>query len=127
MKKQLFFLAALIAMVCIGCSNDDEDVTSDLVSGIEGLYEGNWNVQNNAPGSCEVVRVGSNSVKLILEIKGNVGPDSPNINVSNEGNGKIYLDYTDSEGTVSGKIQGNTITLKIIEGTYSASFTGTKK
>ena len=125
MKKQLFFLAAITMMICFGCSNDD-DLPKDLASEAVGLYEGNWNVQNNAYGTCEVVKITDTSAKLNLKIAGIQLP-VPDVNLSDGGNGKINLNYSDSGGSITGSVQGNTITVKLTDGTTSYTFTGIKK
>jgi hypothetical protein len=125
MKTQLFFLTAIIAMVCFGCSNDD-DLPKDLASEVAGLYEGNWNVQNNAYGTCEVVRLSDTSAKLNLKIAGIQLP-VPDVKLSDGGSGKINLNYSDSGGSISGSVQSTSITIKLTDGTTSYTFTGTKE
>ena len=124
MKKQLFFLALIMMMICFGCSKDD-DLPKDLASEAVGLYEGNWNVQNNAYGTCEVVRITDTSAKLYLKIAG-VQLPVPDVNLSDGGSGKINLNYSDSDGTISGSVQGKAITVKLTDGTISYTFAGNK-
>jgi hypothetical protein len=126
MKKQQFLLLAIIMlMICFGCSNDD-DLPKDLASEAVGLYEGKWNVQNNAYGTCEVVRINDTSAKLNLKIAGIQLP-VPDVKLSDGGNGKINLNYSDSEGSISGSFQNSAIIVKLPDGTTSYTFTGNKK
>ncbi len=124
MKKQLFFLVAIAVMVCFGCSKDD-DLPADLASEIAGMYEGNWNVQNNAYGTCEIVKISDKSAKLYLKIAG-IGLPVPDVNLSDGGGGKVNLNFSDSSGTISGSAQNNTITVKLTDGSTVYSFTGSK-
>jgi hypothetical protein len=125
MKKQLFFLSLITMMICFGCSKDD-DLPKDLASEIAGLYEGNWNVQNNAYGTCEVERITDTSAKLYLKIAGIQLP-VPEVNLSDGGSGKINLNYSDSGGSITGNVQSKAITVKLTDGTTSYTFTGIKK
>ncbi len=84
-----------------------------------------WNVQNNAYGTCEVVRLSDKTAKLYLKIAG-IGLPVPDVNLSDGGSGKVNLNFSDSSGTISGSVQNNTITVKLTDGTTSYTFTGNK-
>jgi len=125
MKAQLFFLTAVLMLICFGCSNDDDSV--DLASGVEGFYSGSWRVSGyNRSGTCEVIRVSDTKVTLEMEILGVGIPEMPDVKLSDGGNGTINLKYTDSSGNLDGKIQGESITISITDGSTSLSFSGTR-
>lgn len=112
-------------LICFGCSNDEDSV--DLASGVEGFYSGSWRVSGyNRSGTCEVIRVSDTKVTLEMEILGVGIPEVPDVNLSDGGDGKIILKYTDSSGNINGTIQGNSITISITDGSTSLSFSGTR-
>jgi len=67
MNNKILFLAAIVMMICFGCSNDDDTV--DLASSEAGLYNGTWNTYGSKhSGTCEVLKVTNTSVTLDMEI-----------------------------------------------------------
>lgn len=126
MKKHHIILTLLMLAICSGCSKE-EDIEADLASGIAGIYEGRWDVQNNAFGTCDVGKVSDRSVKLNMEIMGIEIPEVPDVKLSDGGNGKTNLNYSDPSGTISGSVQSKVITIKITDGSTSYTFTGNKK
>ncbi len=126
MKTQLFLFTAIIVLVCFSCSNDDEN-SDDLASSAAGFYSGTWNAYGGKhSGTCEVIKVTNKSVSLEMEILGVGIPVVPDVNLSDGGDGKINLKYTDSSGNINGNIQGNSITMSITDGSTTISFSGTR-
>jgi len=126
MKRKLFILAAIMLMICFGCSKHD-DLPNDLASEAVGLYEGSWNANGGKhSGTCEVIKVTNTSVTLEMEILGVGIPEVPDVKVSDGGDGKINLKYTDSSGNINGTIQGNSITVSITDGSTTISFSGAR-
>jgi type 1 fimbria pilin len=119
------FLAAVLMLICFGCSNDDD--SADLASGVEGFYTGIWRVSGyNRSGTCEVIRVSDTKVKLEMEILGVGIPEMPDVKLSDSGDGIINLKYTDSSGILNGSIQGKLISVSIADGSTTISFSGTR-
>jgi hypothetical protein len=86
-----------------------------------------WNAYGSThSGTCEVIQVSNTAVKLEMEILGVPIPEVHDVNLSDGGNGKIILKYTDSSGTLNGTFQGKTITVSITDGSTTISFSGTK-
>jgi hypothetical protein len=124
-RLRILFLSAIVMLVCFGCGNDDNSI--DMAADIAGSYTGTWDVSGyTRSGACEVIRVSDTSVKLTLEILGVELPDIPHVTLSDGGNGKTNLSYSDSEGSVAGSVQGKVIIVTISDGTTSFSFTGNK-
>ena len=124
-RLQILLFLAVILTLCFGCSNDDDSM--DLAADIAGSYTGTWDVSGyTRSGACEVIRVSDTSVKLTLEILGVELPDIPDVKLSDGGNGKTNLSYSDSEGSVAGSVQGKVIIVTISDGTTSFAFTGNK-
>ena len=107
-KQQLFFLIAVMMMICFGCKKDSD--SADFASSAVGIYEGNWDAYGgNYYGTCEVSKVTNTTIKLTMEILGVSIPEIPDVKLSDDGSGKIKLSYSDPSGTVTGSIQGKTI------------------
>jgi hypothetical protein len=126
MKKQIFFLAAVILMICFGCSKDSDSPSTDLATSVAGLYDGTWDVSGTHYGTCEVTKVTNKTARLNIKIIGIQIPGVPDVTLSDGGNGKINLKYSDSSATISGTFLNNGMTLLLTDGTTSFSFTGTK-
>ncbi len=62
---------------------------------------------------------------MYLKIAG-IGLPVPDVKLSDGGSGKINLNYSDSDGTINGSVQGASITVKLTDGTTSFIFTGNK-
>ncbi len=127
--KLVLMSLLLIIATAFGCKKDSESKADDLSSGAVGNYLGTWVVQGigQVSGTCEVVKVSSTKVKLILTAGGQSVPTVPNVSLSDEGGGKMRLTYSDSSGTLNGTIEGNAITLQLDSGGTSMTFSGVKQ
>jgi hypothetical protein len=127
-QRQIFAIALIITMMCVGCKKESNDSPSDLGANAAGLYSGTWVVVGigQVPGTCKVTRVTSTSVNLIISAGGQTTPASPAIAVSDGGGGKIMIAYSDSDGTINGNVTGKTLTLTLHAGAITETFTGTK-
>jgi hypothetical protein len=126
MKKQLFFLAAIMLMICFGCSKDSES-PAGIADDAVGVYSGSWSINSmRASGTCKVIKVSGSSVDLEMTAAGTTIPTIPKVALSDGGNGKIKLSYSDPSGSLTGTIQGNSISLTLIAGTITETFSGSK-
>jgi hypothetical protein len=129
-QKQILSIAMVILMICFGCDKSDNDSDSDspdLSAGLAGMYNGNWVVSGNesVSGTCEVVIVSKTSVDLKMTTGWTPTLTIPGVKLSDGGNGKIILKYTDSSVTLNGTIQNNIISVTLVSGSDTTIFTGT--
>jgi hypothetical protein len=126
MKKQLFFLTAIMLTICFGCSKDSE-TPAGIADNAVGVYSGSWSINSmNVSGTCDVVKVTGTSVDLKMTAGGQSLPTLPKVALSDGGNGKIKLSYSDPSGSLSGIIQDNSISFTLKAGTITETFLGSK-
>lgn len=127
-NKQILSLLFVLIMIGFGCEKDTDTPSSLIVNDAVGIYSGTWVVvgKGQASGTCEVIKVSDTSVNLEMTISGQVIPTLPGVKLSDEGNGKIKLSYSDPSGTLTGSIQNNSINLTLKAGTITETFSGTK-
>jgi hypothetical protein len=125
-QKQILAIALFILVCCFGCKKDD--TSADLATGTAGYYTGTWTLVGTGtiPGTCQVVKVSNSSVNLIMTANGGTVPPLPGVKLSNGGNGKVNLSYSDNSGTLNGSMQNNTLTFTITDGTVVEIFAGTR-
>ena len=126
-KQQLLILTAIMLMFCFGCKKDFETIVAGIADNAVGVYSGGWSINSmNASGTYEVVKVSGTTVNLKMTAAGQALPVIPNVALSDLGNGKIKLSYSDPSGTLNGTIQNNSISFTLIAGTITETFTGNK-
>lgn len=127
-QKQILAIAVIITMVCFGCKKDNNDTPSDLGVYAAGLYSGTWVVVGvgQVPGTCQVTRVSSTSVTLIISAGGQTTPPSPAVALSDGGGGKVVFSYSDAGGSITGNVTGKSLTLSLNSGSITENFSGTK-
>jgi hypothetical protein len=119
----------MIALVSQGCDKDDNEQSNDYATKVAGSYTGIWDVIGigQVNGTCKLIKVSNTSVNLESTAGGTTVPTIPGIKLSDSGNGKIKMSYSDSSGTLNGYIEDNTITFTIKAGSIEEIFTGTKQ
>ena len=126
-KHQIISLSIIILMMCFGCKKDSVTTPAGIADNAVGVYSGGWYISSmNASGTCEVVKASATSVDLKMTVAGQVIPTIPKVALSDLGNGKTKLSYTDPSGTLTGTIQNNSITLTLDDGSTSMTFSGNK-
>ena len=125
-QKQILFTLLVVSMICFGCKKDSE--TPDLAKSAAGIYTGTWTVPGvgQVAGTCEVKKVSNTAVDLIMTAGGVPTPTIPSVTLSDGGGGKINLSYSDASGTLNGSIQNNTISVTLVSGSSSSSFSGNR-
>jgi hypothetical protein len=129
MKNKLIFpLAIALLMIFWGCEKKTDDPSTDYGTKASGLYTGTWVVvgTGQAAGTCKVVKVSTTSVNLEMVAGGQTLPTIPGVTLSDGGNGKINISYTDSSGTLTGTIDNNSISITLKAGSIVETFTGIK-
>ena len=103
--------------------------SNELAAIIMGNYTGTWVVPGlgQVSGTCNVVKVSSTKVNIIGTAGGQSLPTIPGVMLSDGGNGKINLTYSDASGTLTGVVVNNSITLTLKAGTITETFSGTKQ
>ncbi|MDO9254109.1 MAG: hypothetical protein Q7U54_01255 [Bacteroidales bacterium] len=127
-SKQILTIAIIISMICFGCEKDSDTPSADLSVNAVGLYSGTWVVVGlgQVSGTCQVNKVSSTSVNLIITAGGQTMPTSPDVSLSDGGGGKIMLTASDSECTTNGNVINKTLSLTLKCGAITETFTGTK-
>jgi len=127
--KQILTIAIIISMICFGCEKDADSPSVDFTKDIAGVYTGTWVVvgTGQVSGTCEVVKVSSTSVNLEMTAGGQNIPTLPGVKLSDGGNGKIKLIYSDASGTLNGTIDNNSIFFTLKAGSIEETFSGTKQ
>lgn len=80
-----------------------------------------------ATGTCKVVKVTANTVNLEMTAGGQAIPKLPGVTLSDRGNGKIKISYSDSSGSLNGTIENKTISFTLKSGAITETFTGSKQ
>jgi hypothetical protein len=126
-QKPILFITIFILMICSGCKKSSTTPSTDYASNAAGLYSGTFVVAGigQVPGTCEVIKVSNTSVNLKVTAGGQPST-SPGINLSDGGNGKINLSYSDSNGTITGTVENKSLTLTIVSAGTQMTFSGTK-
>jgi hypothetical protein len=126
-QKRILSISIVILMICFGCEKSSD--SPDLVTGLTGMYTGVWvvNGTGQVSGTCDVVKVSNTIVKLEMTAGGSAMPVIPGVKLSDGGNGKIILKYSDSSGTLDGDIYHKTIILTLVSGSSSTTFSGTRQ
>ena len=127
--RLLFLSMIIIASISQGCDKDDDEQSNDFATKVAGNYTGTWDVVGigQINGTCKLIRVSNSSVNLESTAGGTTVPTIPGIKLSDSGNGKVKMSYSDSSGSLNGYIEGNSITFTLIAGSIEETFTGTKQ
>ena len=125
-QKQILYLATIILMIFFGCKKSS--TSPDLATPSSGTYSGTWVVVGTGStyGTVQVVKVSNTSVNLIMTAGGTNLPTIPGAKLTDAGSGTKNVSYTDSSGTLTGTITGNTISITLVAGSIQETFTGTK-
>jgi hypothetical protein len=121
--KAICFIALLSSF--ISC-NKDEYPTTGYADKVVGTYYGTM-YHGAAPLSCtaQVIKATDTKVSLKLIINGS-SFSFGEIDVTNGGNDTFNLSYSDPSGYLSGRVEGNAITISINSGVLNDIFTGNR-
>lgn len=108
-------------------SCEDDESISDYASSVTGTYIGTVNMVGTGSSPCtSLLTKGSGElVNLQIEIGSENIPPLNGIKVSSSG-GNYNLLYTDSEGSFTGKVEGNKLTWTLTDGSETFIYSGTK-
>jgi hypothetical protein len=124
---RILSITIVIMTIWFGCEKSAD--SPDLVSGLTGMYTGVWVVPGSgmAPGTCDVLKVSNTLVNLEMTAGGSALPLISGVKLSDGGNGKTILKYSDSSGTLDGSIYNKTIILTLVSGSSTTTFSGTRQ
>lgn len=129
--KHVIFLVLAMSLACFGCkkSTDSPAPSTDLAQPASGIYHGTWTVPGTGQvsGTCEVIKVSNTTVDLKMTAGGVATPTVPKVKLSDGGNGKTLLTYSDASGTLDGNIQNNVISLTLVSGSTATTFSGNRQ
>ena len=110
-----------------GCGSNGDDPDPDFASKVAGTYSGSVTVQGvgTVPGTSKLIRSSDKVVDLEITINSNVIP-LDGITVSHSGGNVYNLNLADASGSLTGKVEGNTLTYTIMGGGDTVTFSGTK-
>jgi hypothetical protein len=128
MKKKIWIYPLIVMgflfMHLTSCTKDT--IQADFASKIAGTYSGTVTVVGTGTASCTSTLVKSTETVVNLTIL--IGTTSIPLNgITVTSSGNIYnLSYTDSSGSFTGKVDGNTLTWTLVSGSTTDTFSGTK-
>jgi hypothetical protein len=126
-QKHILSIAFIILMISFGCKKSSDSPAADLGANAVGTYTGNYTVLGQSiAGTCAVTKASTTSVNIAMTVAGQSAGTLSAVNVSDGGSGKINLSYSDASGSMTGNIQGNTLTMTIISGGTTMTFSGSK-
>ena len=120
--KALCFFALLFSV--ISCNKDENP--SGYADKVIGTYHGTTSY-GTARLSCtsQITKTADTKVKLTIIINGS-SYIFGEIEVMNAGNNTYTLSYSDQNGSIDGRVEGNELTYSINSGVQNSVFTGTR-
>jgi hypothetical protein len=121
----LILLSFLMMFIASGCQKDKN--LPDYASQIAGTYSGTVTVVGTGTVSCTSTLTKSSNQKVDLKIT--IGSNSTSltgIKVSNSAGDVYNLTLTDSSGSFTGTVNGNTLTWDMTAGSIHETFSGSR-